>query len=459
VDYVEPPRWLWGGNVVVNDPIMQRWIDFRRRSLTDAIADVRAFIRELDPTIAVGVNIHGFSRSNRAIDGVDPVAICRETGVDGWGGENWVHPELTDDGVLISTIREHKACRTLDVAFTSGGRPPGGTKPLAKMVNLAFSHRRPVPGGGYLGGPFRFGYLNGPELFEPMRDHLEYFHDVETVADVAVLRSYPSIAYNSIGPLASTVGFEQTLIQAKIPFDIIFEEQLEDLSMYRVLVLANVECMTDEQIELVRRYVRQGGGLVATGSSSLYNQWRRSRPRFGLGDVLGLSESDARKTLNAYTTADAVSTWTGGEGLHTGMNRFGDGRAVYVPRVVTANNGPAAMMALPGNWPELVRAVEWAAGEELSVKVYAPLTVVMELTEQKEKGRIMLQLVNFKQTAVRDIGVDLKVPAGKKVASITLYSTDREGSSELIFNRTNGRIEFKIPELLSYELAVIRLEG
>ena len=35
----------------------------------------------------------------------------------------------------------------------------------------------------------------------------------------------------------------------------------------------------------IRKYVEQGGGLVATEHTSLYTEWRRRRPDFGLKDL------------------------------------------------------------------------------------------------------------------------------------------------------------------------------
>jgi hypothetical protein len=452
VDFILPPYWEWSEDKVVSDPVMQRWIDFRCQSVTDAIADVCRFIKKLDPGIAIGVNIHEISRENRAITGIDPVAVCNRTGVDGWGGEIWVEAELTTDGVLISPIREYKACRTLKVAFTSGGNTP-----LGRAVNLAFSYRHKIPGSGYLGAPGRGSYLSVPNPGDKFYRYEDYYLDTETVADVAVLRSYPSLAYNSYAPLASTVGFEQTLIQAKIPFDIIFENNLRDLSKYKVLVLANTECMPDSDIELIRDYVRNGGGLVATESASLYNQWRRPRPGFGLGDVLDLSQDEARKTLNAYRISDAVSSWAGAEGIQTKMTAFGKGRAVYIPRVIPSYEGTTVRMNLPVNWPELIDAVNWASGDNLSIKVQAPLTVAMNLCQKKDKNQLLLHLVNFKRDLLKDIPVELKVPDGKKVESLILIQEGNTDPQQVKFKKEGNVLFYMVPQLKLYDLIVIQL--
>ncbi len=108
-----------------------------------------------------------------------------------------------------------------------------------------------------------------------LHHNFEYFKETETIADVAILRSYASIAHSTGETRYSTILFEQTLIQRQIPFDIIFNNQLKDLSKYSVLVLADQESLSDEQTSLIRDYVNRGGGLVATGNTSLFTEWRR----------------------------------------------------------------------------------------------------------------------------------------------------------------------------------------
>lgn len=450
VDHIQPPYWEWENATVINDPVMQRWIDFRCESVTEAVRDVRAFINRLDPTVAVGVNIHGISRKNRAVEGIDPVAVCDGTGVDAWSGEIWVEAELRPNGELVSPIREYKACRTLGVAFMSGGR-----RGLGEAVKWAFANHRPIPGGGWLGPPGRASHLNGPAPGDRFHRYAEYFRETESVADVAVLRSYPSLAYNSVGPLVETVGFEQALIQARVPFDIIFEKNLADLSKYRVLVLANMECMSDEQVETVRKYVLNGGGLVVTGSSSLYNQWRRPRPVFGLGDVLGLSEQDARRTLSAYRVSDGVWTHVGASGVGPRRDGFGRGRTAYFPRVVPEEKESYAGMHLPVNHVELVEAVKWASGVDLPVRVDAPNTVVMNLCEKKKDRRMFLHLVNFRQDRLENLAVDLRVPG--RVRTVRMLGTDTDGETPVEFTQEGDRLRFNAPSLELYDLFVIQM--
>src|SRR3989442_1446613 len=53
-----------------------------------------------------------------------------------------------------------------------------------------------------------------------------------------------------------------------------------------VLILANVAGLSDEQCAAIRRFVGRGGSLIATGESTLYNEWGDARPDFALADLL-----------------------------------------------------------------------------------------------------------------------------------------------------------------------------
>jgi hypothetical protein len=61
------------------------------------------------------------------------------------------------------------------------------------------------------------------------------------------------------------------------------------LSKYKVLVLPNAAALSGAQAEAVRRFVRAGGGLVATGETSLFDELGRPRSDFALADLLGVS--------------------------------------------------------------------------------------------------------------------------------------------------------------------------
>jgi hypothetical protein len=84
-------------------------------------------------------------------------------------------------------------------------------------------------------------------------------------------------------------GFTQALTRARIPYLFVNAEDLaRDTAGMRVLILPNLGAMSDAQAEELRAFVARGGGLVATGATSLLDRFGDPRPDFALADVFGV---------------------------------------------------------------------------------------------------------------------------------------------------------------------------
>ncbi|MCU0718438.1 MAG: ThuA domain-containing protein [Pirellula sp.] len=84
---------------------------------------------------------------------------------------------------------------------------------------------------------------------------------------------------------AYRVGYEEHL-----PLTIITDMDLttEKLAAYKVLVLPNAAALSDNQVEVIRNYVKNGGGLVASCETSLFDELGHPRPNFALADLFGV---------------------------------------------------------------------------------------------------------------------------------------------------------------------------
>jgi len=225
--------------------------------------------------------------------------------------------------------------------------------------------------------------------------------------------------------------FEQTLFQSRVPFGLLFDHQLCDLSRYKVLVLAEQDALSDEQVAQIRQFVAQGGGVVATGNTARFTDWRTRRSQPALADL--------------YDT----------------------NRVIYVPHIAAAAPAPPAQMnyyipntlwKLPGNAEALFAAVKQAAGGRLSVEVEAPAWVTAELADQPATGTRLLHLINYKyQEPLREIPVKLRLPQGAQVREARMETPDGP-SQELRFTVEGDTVSFRVPELKVYDLVLLRTE-
>lgn len=84
-------------------------------------------------------------------------------------------------------------------------------------------------------------------------------------------------------------GWTDALVRARIPYlPVHLDHVARDAAQLRVLILPNLAALTDAQGEGLRKFVADGGALIATGQSSLCDHWGDPRPDFALADVFGV---------------------------------------------------------------------------------------------------------------------------------------------------------------------------
>ena len=282
-DFIKIPVYADVSKIEAFDqPIMQEYLHFAAELLGEYAGEMRAFIHGLNPECAVEFNPQGVTGVNRVLThGVDHPSILKW--LDSYWSEGPNNIGYAKNGRMVSRIRSYKLGQQYNsqmFAYT-GHRPPGADRGVATRIP-GCRWPRPWPSTANawdVGSPLV--YKDFPETG---RRYLQYFWKnfhlfakSETAAEVAVLRSFASTAFNSFARTRETILAEEALLQHHVPFDVIDDHNLADLSKYKVIVLANQESLSDQQIAGLREFARKGGGLVATANTARYNEWRRER--------------------------------------------------------------------------------------------------------------------------------------------------------------------------------------
>src|ERR1019366_3476780 len=212
---------------------------------------------------------------------------------------------------------------------------------------------------------------------------------------VGVLRSHASLTYHHARAQLSAILTEQALIQSRIPFHLIFDEPLPDLSKLQVLILPDSECLSNEQLVNILAFVENGGGLVVIGQAGLYDEWRRLRSEPGLK---GLAKGQSL----APEYEESVEERAAASGP-VRRRQAAKGRVVYIPGVEYDGPLPAAepyfnisnrFWKRPANWEQIIDAVHWVENHAPLLQVSGPDFLVANLVEQAERQRRLIHLVN-----------------------------------------------------------------
>jgi hypothetical protein len=146
------------------------------------------------------------------------------------------------------------------------------------------------------------------DVYAYMEEHEDKLTDQEPVADVTVYYSMKTSKRFAHGKreedsyITHLIGLEQALLDRRIQFNFINDRSLTaaDLQQVKVLAIPNAACLSDEEIGLIRNYVKQGGKLLATYQTSMFQPDGTFREDYALKDVFGCSYTGITKDGSHY---------------------------------------------------------------------------------------------------------------------------------------------------------------
>ena len=423
----------------IDDPALQEWIAFRCASLADQCGEYYEYIKGRNPHISVGFNLKGLYSQNRiwynAVYHPLYSGHCDFFCFDIDGMTPGLDPRT---GALVGEIRSYKMARRLDIACEDGD--PG----IELAEQMAFSNQKYVEGFGFHGA----GYNHyAQRVFSPLAEFFREYNDryytgTDNITDCAVLRSWPSMAY-SVGAawVAATLA-EQVLIQHRVLFDIISDEQTARLERYQCVILPGQESLSMEIIDRLAAFARAGGTLVFTGSTADYNQYRQRRTANPLLALMGLERPPAVTTVRSYEK----------------------GMLVYIPEIVPAlpvtPQGrwalPCEQWVLPSNHGEIYQTLAASLPRGLSLTAGAPLTTAAEMLNRKESRETILHFVNYdQQYRLAPFEARLTPQFKGVVRSVELFSPELDQPQKLEFSLTEGKLAFTVPGMGMYSMIVV----
>ena len=394
LDTVQPP--MTGSQ----DNFLRRaWLEFTCQSLADSYHEMSRYARTLRNDILIECNPGGPGIRIRA-----PVDHGRllQGGEAFWdeGREPGYH-----NGQLYTRIRTYKVARSMNnMAFAYT------TTPLEMAESMAFNL-------DCLGCVCWFEYAKiiakpgsekvvSPKL-EPFIQffhmHRDLFREAEVVADVAVLRSFSSQVFADPKYAKLTYEVEQTLIDNHVCFQIVYDQQLDNLERYKVLVLSGCVALSDQHIKQIEKYVQSGGRICVIGPVATHNEWMFARVR---------------------------------------------------PVFASLRDSQVIQISSDG---DLMEAILKACDNELTLSIHADSGLCSELTEQP--GRRLVHLVNYQDNnPIKNVLVNMRLPAGCDVEAVLLTSPGRQRDIDLLYEEEGEQVKFVIPSVNIYEIAVIKIK-
>lgn len=312
------------------------------------------------------------------------------------------------------------------------------------------------------------------------------------------------------------LGMYHALIEARVPFDMVNDRLLDidQLQNYNLLVLPNVAALSDLQCKQLHQFVNQGGSLIATFETSLFDETGIQRKNFGLADLFGVDykgnvEGPMKNSyLKINTESGFDSHYSVLKGLEDAfriingvwrlnvkprvdfpspvtlipsypdlpmehvyplqpdtdirelyLRETGKGRVVYIPwdidrtfwNILNVDHGI------------LLRNVfNWALNEKSVVEVEGK--GILDITAWKQKNSLTVHLVNFTNPMmmkgpfrellpVSEQAISINLPAESRVRNVKYLVSDEVPK----FDLADGHLKLKISRIFDHEVIAVDL--
>lgn len=305
-----PERENW------DDPVWMEYVRYRYTAFEEYSVRLRDYVHSKKPDVIVALPVF--------ITLDEPERLCRA----GWRAEGMLIPDLLTTEAFNVLGRpfpkwiylggeESRISRTLGKSLFVGitysevfaSRRSGQPAPqLAYDIMQVAAHRgNPVLA---MSGTFeqddRKALPAAKEAYRFLKKHGQYYEDLESVGKIMLYYSQKTMDFYGRGQSRERALFEyrglyEALVHKHLQFDVVHDGAVEaaELSKYKTVILPNVACLDDDEIALIDGFVEEGGNLVATYETALFDPDGRPRDGFAL-QCLSLRLKDRRDMVGSY---------------------------------------------------------------------------------------------------------------------------------------------------------------
>lgn len=388
------------------DPLWPQWVEFKYRSIEEALMDFNKSIKAANPEAALIINSwNAWVYRNRGnIRSSIRVADCVDGLLEEVGWYDVVDPSFFAFPARHNFMNWHLAglCRDRRAFMWAAGTMPGwrniGTTEATIRVMTMMSNGA-VPAHSVPGRDVMASYM------ADIAKRDKYFAGSRLAPWCGLVVSERSeLWYGRDDPkeryVKGVYGAFQAMLERHLPVSLVTDRDLElgRIEPHRVLFAPNCAAMSDAEMETIRKFVRDGGGLVTTYETSLYDQHGKARNDFGLADLLAARKTgdfDNRvmrvshsgpRISNAHVVFGEAHRWSQDPGILETLGL----RSVTTPEGKLSRHVPlhcrillteAADKKRP---PIIINAYRAGKGEEPGETVSAPAVI----ESQYGKGRV-----------------------------------------------------------------------
>jgi hypothetical protein len=332
-----------------------------------------------------------------------------------------------------------------------------------------------------------------------------------SIADIAVVmgqRTQRFYRSKEMGdPMWNIHGIYYALIEGRFFFDFLHEQDLltDKLKKYKTVILPNIALLSDAECAALTKFAHDGGSIMASFETSLFNEQNERRNDFGIAEIFGIHATGERRTRvgNGYMGRierkhPILEGFSGTDWLpgakwlqpiapvespvmtvippyvnYPPELAYPPVEKTDIPDVVAKEQGRSRLVYFAGDiertmWRSgntdlsmlLQNAIRWVTKGESPAGVEGK--GVIEAFAWETRAGYAIHLLNYTNPnafkgwireyyPVGEQRVTMTVPAGRKISRVELL----RAGCDVPFKMMDRTIEFMVPSILDYEIAAM----
>jgi len=288
-------------------------------------------------------------------------------------------------------------------------------------------------------------------------------------------------------------GFADILTRSHVQYDIADQDCIYDRRIfnYDLLIFPTYACVSDQEADIIREFVKNGGNIISTFDTGLYDEHGNKRDNGILDDIFGVKRDelieyedvgigytklfeDIEETIipmsgfaweiqpvkgaellaeNYYPMAGRYVAFPEKSYGYIVKNKFGQGESVYISGTLGEVYNK---WCNPDNRKMIARRINESA--DVLTKTNAPQSVEISLRRQQNTGNYQLHIVNMTRGPGRPMeetipvfNIEIELTGVKGISADGIYTGEKYN-----IKKSGDGCKISIPVLNEYEVVVIQ---
>lgn len=286
-----------------NDPNFIKWIDFRIQTLTDFMKDVDSNVKSVNPECMTIAEIYPGIDEEAVRVGSDVYelykvvdVIAHEFSAGGYTAAARDPLDWFSYMIGMYTFRafaEDKASWMLSYSWDGEDAiEPGEAMKNLFMTQLMAGTNVWDARGHVMSGSNDM--KTRKEIFKWIKEHERRFYlPRKPIHPIGVYFSPKTRNYFPREFITSYTGIMHLLLQSHLEFQIVTPRNLEDFKG-KILILPDVKCVNNEEIDFLNLFISSGNSLILTGETGKYNENREVQSENPIHGLLGIKDKNKK---------------------------------------------------------------------------------------------------------------------------------------------------------------------